>query len=242
MAPASDQPWENLTDGTKVLGEDEIADVRQTLLGPEGSLESDWLWRCVVNQLREGVFHVTSFEAWTAIASTRQLVTNLGDRQPSFPKSQHCRGWSNKGVCLFDFESACIEIVARQWDWCARHVFESYSRSTRECNDPVETMVRFLDPDSVEPKRPPVIVVQFANRSVLPGPWEYWHPKQEPTDDSIPYVECWHLSPMHLKYSTTIHSIALESETWKRYTPREALSNLSRCNASDGIGVIRHFG
>jgi len=195
-----DQPWSGLRDPLSAFDPEDVDSIREDLL--QGDLIDDWLWTAGVGStLRNGVFHVTGLDGWAGIKASRAILPNRGDRPFTFEKSRVCRGLIRNGVCLFDFASPCVEIVAGQWDRCARTIFCSPERNSVDGRDGL-----------------PIVVIHFAEREKLPGPWEYWRRTEPSIDDCVPYVECWHLAPMPLTAATAVHVVRPEERRWRSYS------------------------
>jgi len=146
------------------------------------------------------------------------ILPNRGERAPIFEMSRRCHGWSIGAVCLFDLESACIELVAHRWG-TVRRVVQGAARSAVRQADSGDRFADDLPVATSDSSAPdPSVLVQFADRAQLPGPWEYWRRSQ--SLERIPYIECWHLGPMPLGAATAVHVVrwnAHESERWSSY-------------------------
>lgn len=223
-ASTSDTPLESLCRVDSFLTSEEIEAGREDIAT---GFEGEWLWSEVSARLRRGVFHVTGVEGWAGIKKNGSILPNDSKREPMFEKSARCRGWKVGGVCLFDFETPCIELVARQWDWAARHIVRHPGRPMLSEEESHAEIVRgFCDPDYRGTPDRPVALIQFGDRGALPGPWEYWREVRPCVDDCVPYVECWHKAPMPLQVATSVHVFrwgAEEAERWRSYDMGDAL-------------------
>ncbi len=223
----NDTPCERLRDPHAFLDAEELGHVHATI----EDLKRDRLWPNVSSVLRHGVFHVTGVKGWAGIKEAGSILPNDGGRTPMFEKSPRCRGWSLGGVCLFDFESPCIELVAKQWELAARYITLHPGEPDLTEEERVQNTIRtFSDPDYAGVPYRPVFIVQFEDRDALPGPWEYWRSVGDGVcpNDCVPYVECWHKAPMPLSAATAVHvlrqSAKQREERWRTYGVDESLT------------------
>jgi hypothetical protein len=216
------RPLESLKSPKGWLYAAESRDVERDLAT---GFRDDWLWPKVYAHLRRGVFHATSVCGWSGIKSVGSILPNRGERAPTFEMSRRCHGWSIGAVCLFDLESACVELIAHRWGTVRRVVLGTARSAVRHADsgDRVADDVPVATSDSSAPD--PSVLIQFADRAQLPGPWEYWRRSQ--SLERIPYIECWHLGPMPLCAATAVHVVrwdAHESERWRSYEIENALA------------------
>lgn len=153
------------------------------------------------------------------------ILPNRGERAPTFEMSRRCHGWSIGAVCPFDLESACVELIAHRWG-TVRIVVLGAARGAVRRAEPWERLAGDVPVASSDSSAPdPSVLIQFADRAQLPGPWEYWRPSQ--SLERIPYIECWHLGPLPLCAAAAVHVVrwgAHESERWSSYEIEGALA------------------